>query len=109
MQEVVRAGNPLDSTHTHTHTHYVIILVFQNFLLGIGACSSALSRLGLDYGIVDAVEIDKYAIKSFNAIHGTNFEPQDITKWNKDVNVDLIMHRLNLSRLQLSWKTSWWR
>ena len=21
MQEVVRAGNPLDSTHTHTHTH----------------------------------------------------------------------------------------
>ena len=30
MQEVVRAGNPLDSTHTHTHTHthYVIILAF---------------------------------------------------------------------------------
>lgn len=58
-----------------------------------------MSRLGIDYEIVDAVEIDKCAIKSFNAIHGTNFEPQDITKWNKDVNVDLIMHRFTLSRL----------
>lgn len=59
---------------------------------GIGACSKALERLGIDHEIVDAVEIDKYAIASFNAIHGTNFEPQDITKWDKDVDVDLIMH-----------------
>ena len=59
---------------------------------GIGACSKALTRLGIEHEIVDAVEIDKYAIKSFNAIHGTNFEPQDITKWNKDIKVDLIMH-----------------
>ena len=59
---------------------------------GIGACSSALTRLGIDYKIVDYVEIDKYAVKSFNAIHGTNFEPQDICKWDKDVEVDLIMH-----------------
>lgn len=59
---------------------------------GIGACSKALERLGIEHEIVDAVEIDKYAIKSFNAIHGTNFEPQDITKWDKDIEVDLIMH-----------------
>ena len=59
---------------------------------GIGACSSALDRIGIQHEIVDAVEIDKYAIKSFNAIHGTNFETQDITKWNKDLEVDLIMH-----------------
>lgn len=59
---------------------------------GIGACSKALERLGIEHEIVDAVEIDKYAIKSFNAIHGTNFEPQDITKWDKDVKIDLIMH-----------------
>lgn len=59
---------------------------------GIGACSKALTRLGIEHEIVDAVEIDKYAIKSFNAIHGTNFEPQDITKWDKDIKVDLIMH-----------------
>ena len=59
---------------------------------GIGACSKALSRLGIEHEIVDAVEIDKYAIQSFNAIHGTNFEPQDITTWDKDLEVDLIMH-----------------
>ena len=59
---------------------------------GIGACSKALERLGIEHEIVDAVEIDKYAVNSFNAVHGTNFEPQDITKWDKDVKVDLIMH-----------------
>ena len=59
---------------------------------GIGACSKALERLGIDYEIADYVEIDKYAVKSFNAIHNTNFEPQDICKWNKDIEVDLIMH-----------------
>lgn len=59
---------------------------------GIGACSKALERLGIEHEIVDAAEIDKYAIKSFNAIHGTNFEPQDITKWDKDIACDLIMH-----------------
>ena len=59
---------------------------------GIGACSEALERLGIEHEIVDAVEIDKYAIKSFNAVHGTNFEPHDITKWDKDIECDLIMH-----------------
>lgn len=59
---------------------------------GIGACSKALERLGIEHEIVDAVEIDKYAVASFNAIHGTNFEPQDITKWDKDIECDLIMH-----------------
>lgn len=60
---------------------------------GIGACSSALKRIGFKIDIVDAVEIDKYAIKSFNAIHGTNFEVQDITKWDKNFeNIDLITH-----------------
>lgn len=60
---------------------------------GIGACSKALENLNIPHEIVDAVEIDKYAITSFNAIHGTNFEPQDITKWDKDFeDIDLIMH-----------------
>lgn len=59
---------------------------------GIGAASKALENLGVEHEIVDAVEIDKYAIKAFNAIHGTNFEPQDITKWDKDIECDLIIH-----------------
>ena len=59
---------------------------------GIGACSKALEKLGINVEIADYVEIDKYAVKSFNAMHGTNFEPQDIRKWDKDIEVDLIMH-----------------
>ena len=59
---------------------------------GIGSCSKALKRIGIDVEIVDAVEIDKYAMASFNAIHNTNFEPQDITQWDKDIDVDLVMH-----------------
>lgn len=59
---------------------------------GIGACSKALKKLGINYEITDYVEIDKYAVKSFNAIHNTNFEPQDITTWDKNIDVDLIMH-----------------
>lgn len=59
---------------------------------GIGACSKALTNLGIKHTIVDAVEVDPYAVKSFNAVHGTNFEPQDIKEWDKDIDVDLIMH-----------------
>ena len=47
---------------------------------GIGACSKALERQGIEHEIVDAVEIDKYSIESFNAIHRTNFKIQDICK-----------------------------
>ena len=57
---------------------------------GIGACSEAMNNLGLDYEIVDYVEIDKYACASYNAIHGTNFLPQDIQEWDKNIDVDLI-------------------
>ena len=59
---------------------------------GIGACTKALKKLGVEHKVVDYVEIDKYAVKSYNAINGTNFKPQDICKWNKDIEIDLIMH-----------------
>ena len=59
---------------------------------GIGACSKALERIGIDFEVVDYVEIDKYAVKSYNAINNTNFEPQDIMNYDKDIEVDLIMH-----------------
>lgn len=59
---------------------------------GIGACTKALKNIGMNVNVVDYVEIDKFAVKSYNAINGTNFEPQDIKKWDKDINVDLIMH-----------------
>ncbi len=59
---------------------------------GIGACTAALKRLGVDIEVVDYVEIDKYACASYNAINGTNFQPQDICKWDKDIEVDFVLH-----------------
>lgn len=60
---------------------------------GIGACSKALTNIGIDLEIVDAVEIDKFAIQSFNAIHNTNFVATDIREYNKVFNdIDIITH-----------------
>lgn len=59
---------------------------------GIGACTAAMKWLGIDFEVVDYVEIDKHAVASYNAINGTNFTPQDVTKWDKDIKVDFIMH-----------------
>lgn len=59
---------------------------------GVGACTQALERLGVNFKIADYVEIDKHAVASYNAINGTSFEPQDVTKWDKCLKVDLIMH-----------------
>ena len=41
---------------------------------------------------MDYVEINEAAVRSYNAINDTNFEPQDISKWDKDIEVDFIMH-----------------
>lgn len=59
---------------------------------GIGAPRSALERLGVDFEIVDYVEIDKFAVNSYNAIYDSNYEPQDISEWDKDVEVDIVFH-----------------
>jgi len=59
---------------------------------GIGAPRKALTRLGIDFKVVDYVEIDKYAVKSYNALYNENYEPQDVTQWNKDIEIDLIFH-----------------
>ena len=47
---------------------------------GIGSQAMALRDLGADFEHYKVVEFDKYAIKSYNAIHGTDFYPMDITK-----------------------------
>lgn len=59
---------------------------------GIGAIRKAFDRLNIPYEVVDYVEIDKYSVKSYNAIFDENFKPQDITKWDKNIDVDFIMH-----------------
>ena len=45
---------------------------------GIGSQEMALKRLGVDFEIYKAVEFDEFAIRSYNAIHGTNFPTIDI-------------------------------
>lgn len=47
---------------------------------GIGAQVAALKRLGVDYEVVGISEIDKYAVKSYEAINGTTHNYGDITK-----------------------------
>ena len=47
---------------------------------GIGSQAKALERLGANFEHYRVCEFDKYAIKSYNAIHGTDFEISDITK-----------------------------
>lgn len=47
---------------------------------GIGSQAMALKRLGVNFEHYRLVEFDKYPVASYNAIHGTNFEPLDITK-----------------------------
>jgi DNA (cytosine-5)-methyltransferase 1 len=52
---------------------------------GIGAFEKALTNLGIDYELVTFSEIDKYAIKSFCAIHNVDesLNVGDITKVDK--------------------------
>ena len=51
---------------------------------GIGSQAKALENLGVNFTHYRVVEWDKYAMASYNAIHGTNFEPSDITKIHGD-------------------------
>ena len=47
---------------------------------GVGSQAMALKRLDANFEHYRVVEFEKYAIKRYNAIHGTDFEPMDITK-----------------------------
>jgi DNA (cytosine-5)-methyltransferase 1 len=47
---------------------------------GIGSQAMALKRLGVPFEHYRVIEFDKYPVASYNAIHGTSFEPMDITK-----------------------------
>ena len=47
---------------------------------GVGSQAMAMRDLGADFEHHRVVEFDKYAIASYNAIHGTDFPAMDITK-----------------------------
>lgn len=51
---------------------------------GIGSQAKALKNIGADFSHYRICEFDKYAVQSYNAVHGTNFETSDITKITAD-------------------------
>lgn len=56
------------------------MLTVNELFAGIGAFRKALIRLGIPHGVVGISEIDKYAIKSYNAIYGETRNYGDISK-----------------------------
>ena len=55
---------------------------------GIGSQAKAMKNLGIDFQHWFVCEFDKYAIQSYNAVHGTNFTTSDVTKITaKDLDV----------------------
>lgn len=56
------------------------MLTVNELFSGIGAFRKALIRLDIPYEIVGISEIDKYAIKSYEAIYGKTFNYGDITQ-----------------------------
>lgn len=47
---------------------------------GIGAQAKALENLGVEFEHYRICEFDKYAVASYNSIHGTDFDTSDITQ-----------------------------
>lgn len=71
------------------------------FFSGIGATHVAFEmlkeQLDVDFEFVDAIEIDPYPMKMYNAMFGTDHPTQDVTKWNKTIEelggeIDIIQH-----------------
>ena len=47
---------------------------------GYGSQAIALENLGANFETYKVVEFDKYAVASYNAVHGTDFPTMDICK-----------------------------
>ena len=60
-----------------------VIRVFEAFS-GIGTQRMALRNLGIEHEVVGISEIDKFAIKSYEAIHGETVNFGDISKLNPE-------------------------
>ena len=60
---------------------------------GIGAVRKAFIRQKIPHRVVDYVEADKNCVKSYNALYGEDFKPQDIVKYHPpDEKIDFVMH-----------------
>ncbi len=60
---------------------------------GVGAIRKALINENIAYNIADYVEIDKNAMKSYNALYNENFKPKSVVGYHApDVKIDILMH-----------------
>ena len=76
---------------------------------GIGAFEKALKNIGVDYDLVGYSEIDKYASKSYAAVHNVDESMNlgDITKINEKElpkDIDLITYGYPCQDISLAWK-----
>lgn len=60
-----------------------MIKVFEAFA-GVGTQAMALKRIGIDYKVIGISEIDKFALKSYEEIHGKVNNYGDISKIDSD-------------------------
>ena len=81
------------------------IKVFEAFA-GVGAQRMALRNLGIDFEVVGICEIDKFALKSYEAIHGECNNFGDISKVNPNElpNMDLFTYSFPCQDLSIAGK-----
>ena len=82
---------------------------YLSLFSGIGAFEKALTNLEIEYEVVNYCEIDKYASKSYSAIHGVSESKNlwDITKINVvnlPTNIDLITYGFPCQDISLAGK-----
>lgn len=82
---------------------------FLSLFSGIGAFEKALDNIGVEYDLVGFSEIDKYAVKSYCAIHGVDESMNlgDITKISEEdlpKNIDLITYGFPCQDISLAGK-----
>lgn len=82
---------------------------FLSLFSGIGAFEKALDNIGIEYELVGFSEIDKYAVKSYCAIHGVDESMNlgDITKISEadlPKNIDLITYGFPCQDISLAGK-----
>ena len=82
---------------------------YISFFSGIGAFEKALHRLGINYELVGFSEIDKYAVKSYCAIHNVpeSMNLGDITKIDEQAlpkNIDLVTYGFPCQDISLAGK-----
>ena len=67
---------------------------YLSLFSGIGSPEKALENLGIPFNLINYCEIDKYASKSFSAIHNVS---EDLNLWDvTKINADTISERIDL-------------